>query len=64
MDEIRISLDESQFRDLVAGKIVSVTMATEHHPGTMEKTKVKIALKDIGFDRMAVAVNDAIVGRA
>lgn len=52
-------LDEEDFRRLVCGLIVKAEEEVRGTPVT-----VQIALKDIGFDRMAVAVRDAIEGGA
>lgn len=52
-------LDEEDFRRLVCGLIVKVDEEVRGTP-----VLVQIALKDIGFDRMAVAIRDAIEGGA
>jgi hypothetical protein len=48
--------DEEDFRKLVAGEVVSLK------PGCGLDVEVKIALADIGFDRMHVAIRDALGG--
>lgn len=55
--DIRILLDEEDFRSLVAGGVVQVGMDVRAAP-----VLVQIALKDIGWDRMTVALRDAIEG--
>jgi hypothetical protein len=55
VSEIRIALDEQQFRQLVAGKEI-VVPALLTSPG---RATVRIILSDIGFDRMAKAIADA-----
>jgi hypothetical protein len=46
---VRILLDEDDFRQLVAGKVI-------------DRVGVKIALSDIGFDRMESAIDLARTG--
>ena len=45
---MRILLTDEDFKNLVEGKVI-------------DKDGVKIALQDIGFDRIAVHVNNAII---
>jgi hypothetical protein len=52
---IRIVLDEEAFRALVAGAVASFP--------TLGDRNVEIILSDIGFDRMLIAVEDAIEAR-
>lgn len=59
MPEVRISLDEQDFRRLVAGRIVEVEVKYRDQP-----VWVQIGLKDIGFPAIAGAVNDAMKGGA
>lgn len=54
MQEIRISFDEDDFRKLIAGEIVESRDAT---------TKVKILLKDIGYDRMIALLEEEMEGK-
>jgi hypothetical protein len=49
----RIALDEKMFRALVRGEVVR---ATDRHGETVE-----VALSDIGWARMAQALQDAMV---
>jgi hypothetical protein len=49
---IRVRLDEAGFRELVAGKVVRLV--------TTDGTGVELILADIGFDRMELALTDAI----
>ena len=49
--EARLLLDESNFKDLVAGKIIQKTWGI---------VDVKIALQDIGFEKMEDALERAI----
>jgi len=58
--EIRVALDEKDFRGLVNGEIVSV----EGFDFRGIKLDIKMILKDIGWDRMAMAIRDAIEGHA
>jgi hypothetical protein len=55
--KVKIILNEADFRDLVAGKIVTKD-AKAAHP------EVKIALSDIGWDRMIDALAQAMAERA
>ena len=57
--KIKIALEENHFRDLVAGKELSIEVPT--FDGGAPIT-AKIILRDIGFDRMAAAISDAIKG--
>ena len=43
MPEIRISLTEKNFKDLITGEIVEIDS---------KGTKIKIILQDIGYDNM------------
>jgi hypothetical protein len=58
--EIRVLLDEKDFRGLVTGAIVDV----DDIDFRGVKINVKIALSDIGWDRMALALRDAADGNA
>lgn len=58
--EIRVALDEKDFRALVNGEIVAV----DGFDFRGIKLDIKMILKDIGWDRMAMAVRDAIEGHA
>jgi hypothetical protein len=58
--EIRVALDEKDFRGLVNGEIVSV----DGFDFRGIKIDIKMILKDIGWDRMAMAIRDAIEGHA
>lgn len=53
--DIRMMLDEEDFKSLVAGGVVQVGMKVRGAPAL-----VQIALKDIGWDRMTAALRDAI----
>ena len=56
--EIRVALDEKDFRGLVNGEIVSV----DGFDFRGLKIDIKMILKDIGWDRMTIALRDAIEG--
>jgi len=58
--EIRVLLDEKDFRGLVTGAIVDA----DDIDFRGVKINVKIALSDIGWDRMALALRDAADGNA
>ncbi len=58
--EIRVALDEKDFRALVNGEIVAVE-GFDFRGITLD---IKMILKDIGWDRMAMAIRDAIEGHA
>ena len=64
LTEVRISLSEKDFADLVAGKIVTPErMAVGHDdrvPMFAQSVVVKIALQDIGWDRMYAAIDTAM----
>jgi hypothetical protein len=49
---VRISIDEAMFRDLVAGLVVNA-------PTNVAGIEVQLALRDIGWDRMQKALDDA-----
>lgn len=51
MEEIRISLTEQDFKELVNGEIVNTRL--------VDGRRVKITLQDIGFKQMEEAVADA-----
>ncbi len=53
--DIRIMFDEDDFRSLVAGGVVKARMKVRGAPAL-----VQVGLKDIGWDRMTVALRDAI----
>ncbi len=55
MSEIRISIDESNFRDLVMGKEIEFVIV-DALPVTSKNVKVKIILKDIGYDQIKKAI--------
>lgn len=57
--DIRVMLDEDDFRSLVAGGVVQAGMRVRGADAL-----VQIALKDIGWDRMTVALRDAIESHA
>lgn len=59
MPEVRISLDEQDFRRLVAGRIVEIEIKFRDQP-----VWVQLGLKDIGFAAITAAVNDAMKGGA
>ena len=59
MPEIRLLLGEEDFRRLVSGRIVESEAGVR---GT--RVWIQLALQDIGFDRMTVALRDAIEGSA
>jgi hypothetical protein len=50
-EEIRIRLDDAEFRDLVAGKEVVCR--------DLEGTRVRMILADIGWDRMRMHISNA-----
>lgn len=52
---VRVSLDEQMFRDLVAGLVVHFVP----WGWAGNDIEVQIALKDIGWDRMQKALDDA-----
>jgi len=52
---LRIVLDETAFRDLVAGKAVRLEATNPEGPPAL----VGIILSDIGFERMLRAIRDA-----
>jgi len=52
---VRISLDEKDFTDLVAGKVVA--RQGRDQDGTL--VRVKVALQDIGFDRIRAIADEA-----
>lgn len=58
--EIRVALDEKDFRGLVNGEIVSV----DGFDFRGIKLDIKMILKDIGWDRMIAAIRDAYEGHA
>ena len=58
--EIRVALDEKDFRALVNGEIVGV----DGFDFRGIKLDIKMILKDIGWDRMTMAIRDAIEGHA
>lgn len=47
---LRVALNESQFRDLCAGRMVEVTVGYQH---------IQLILSDIGWAAMTKAVGDA-----
>lgn len=53
MNEIRISLTELDFKTLVTGGVVEMPI------GLLPNTKLKIALQDIGYDRMSQILRQA-----
>lgn len=53
-NEIRIILDEQEFRQLIKGETITIDSAG---------TAVKIALADIGYTQMAYIVLEASLGR-
>lgn len=53
MQEIRISLSDQHFKELVSGKIVDYSTHEVYVP------HVKISLQDIGFDRMRKIIDNA-----
>jgi hypothetical protein len=53
--DIRIMFDEDDFRTLVAGGVVKARMKVRG-----SRALVQIGLKDIGWDRMTMALRDAI----
>lgn len=55
--EVRVSLDEAEFAQLVQGEIVE----REARDQDGKPVLVKVALKDIGFDRIYAAVGEAHV---
>lgn len=55
-NEVRIMLNEAQFRTLVGGGTVEVPARTSIEAPSIT---VKIALSDIGFERMAWAIDRA-----
>lgn len=56
MSEIRLRLEEEHFRQLVAGKTVKIPW----DEGNGREYPIKIILEDIGWDRMAQAIYDAM----
>ena|SRR5258706_4219536 len=54
--ELRISLSEENFRELVAGEIVDISAFSD--------LTIKLALQDIGFKVMLRAVYDAMAAQA
>lgn len=50
---LRVRLDETDFRRLVAGEEVRLE--------TIEGARVLLILADIGWERMTLAINDAAV---
>lgn len=56
MSEIRVALNEQNFRDLVAGKEIMVDGRWGMAPG---RVAVRLILSDIGYTRMLAAVIDA-----
>jgi hypothetical protein len=65
--QVRISLSEKDFADLVAGKVVRPErMAVGHDdrvPAFTHSVSVEIALQDIGWDRMVAAIDTAMANR-
>lgn len=57
--DVRVMLDDQDFRDLVRGGIVRCSMKLRG-----EQMLVQIALKDIGWGPMTEALRDAIEGHA
>jgi hypothetical protein len=57
MPDLRVSLDEADFRKLVAGRVVEVEVKHKD-----VRWWLQIALSDIGFDKMIEAVRDAVDG--
>lgn len=55
--EVRVSLDETDFAHLVQGAVVE----REARDQDGKPVLVKVALKDIGFDRIYAAVGEAHV---
>lgn len=53
--DIRIMLDEDDFRALVSGKVVRCGIKVRGAPAL-----VQFALKDIGWDRMVESLRDAV----
>lgn len=53
--DIRIMFDEDDFRSLVAGGVVQAGVKVRG-----VRALVQVALRDIGWDRMTVALRDAI----
>ena len=51
---IRVRLEEADFRQLVAGKVVRLMSARGE--------VVEVILADIGFSRMSFALTDAVMG--
>jgi hypothetical protein len=54
MEAIRVALNEADFRDLVAGRVVTISGGR-----VVRGYIVEIILSDIGWDRMEVAITDA-----
>jgi hypothetical protein len=52
---VRVRLDEKEFRQLVAGKVVRLESA--------KGEIVEMILADIGWDRMEFALTDAVMGK-
>jgi len=59
---LRISLDEADFRQLVAGHVVKKEAWDTPGAGIRRMIPVQIALKDIGFTAMGKAIRIAIGG--
>jgi hypothetical protein len=57
--EVRVALGEDDFRRLVMGRVIETEAKVRGTPFF-----VQIALQDIGFDRMTLALRDAIEGAA
>lgn len=56
MSDIRVSIDEKMLRDLMAGHVVTAPKESTNLVGDQE---LQLSLKDIGWDRMEKALDDA-----
>lgn len=53
--EIRHSMDEAEFRDLVAGRTVTLKI----DPIFKDAPAIKVVLQDVGWDRVYAAIDAA-----
>jgi hypothetical protein len=67
---MRLALDEAAFRDLVAGRVVRLTVSgsmvremLRATAGIPEQVPVELILVDIGWARMLCAIDEAIVAQ-
>jgi hypothetical protein len=58
-DQLFVKIDEQAFRDLVAGR----TAKLSGDPVSREALTINVILEDIGWDRMLMAIHEAMVER-